>query len=198
MSRRWNDSDLVDALLERLTHRGLRPGETATGAIAAGDLELEVTIKVRRMVAADQQAAYREFALAEIERPDRMSVRCCRRVTRRGAFSYETDCSKRVVAAVLLRPWSTEQTPSVHLVCTAHRESHGFKPEAVVAIVDFPPARLDAAKRKADARCEKWRAEERAKERGAEGVVELFESVRRWSIPVDELAIARRQLGGRR
>lgn len=135
---------LVDTLAAAFGGR-LEAGAEFGGELIAGDLVVEVSVRVRRRVTRDDARAHREGALAFLRGHAGRVKHCgCWLKGRRSG-----QCQGRVVAAVVCSGTSGEKT-SYTFICGRHRESHGIDARHILAVVvldesDLAPIRKQAA-----------------------------------------------------
>lgn len=167
-------SQLLRALTTWAGHH-LTPGLERKTTFVDGELELELTLKVRRHAPHEAIAKYRAAALELLGGEQHWLVRHCRCTTQRKAlFSrYKAECRGAVVAAVAYRGFLTEQ-PQFLFVCSRHRERHGLEAKALLAVVELPARELAELRKRSDVEKAKWdakhRAEDEARERGEKAV----------------------------
>jgi hypothetical protein len=161
-------SQLLRALTTWAGH--LTPGLERKTTFVDGELELELTLRVRRHAPHESILNYRAAALEQLGGEQHWLVRHCGCTTqRKGYFSrHKADCRGAVVAAVVFRGFLTEQ-PRFLFVCSRHRERHGVEAKTVLAVVELPARELAELRRRSDVEKAKWdakcRAEDEARER---------------------------------
>lgn len=155
--------DLVLALTTACGGR-LLVGDERTLTLRSGELEVEVTVTVRRHNPPAEATALRDQALQALRERTYLLRRCSCSVTRKSPMGgrYEADCSGRVVAVVVYqRPWSTG--PQFAFVCGRHREAHRIERKDVLAVVNLAETLLAPIRAQAEvdhaARVEKHRQE---------------------------------------
>lgn len=165
--------DLV-TLVAELAQRGhifsLAPGAAfnAELPLEGGELVAEVYVKIRRRVARDKEAAYREAALAYLREHPSITLSACRAsTTTRSPWSTSSykDCSKPIGFAIAREGTCTidaagklddarPQPLRFRFVCAAHREIEGKDTLAVVSLPkgDIAKIRKEAERRDAERR----------------------------------------------
>lgn len=153
---------LEDAFMVRIV-----PGDYVR-KVTAGELEIELTVKVRNRIGSDKAAEYQEGALAALrERPGLVRHCGCSTAPKPGSFIRSRgDCRGRVVAAVAYRRLTGDI--GYLFICGRHRDSHGMAARDILGTVELTDAML-APIRKADAERQaafekQWREEEAQRE----------------------------------
>lgn len=182
-----SDLDLADALLERLRGR-LSPGEWS-GMLEAGDLVLDVQVRVRRRVGYTDAAGHISRALARLEALPFHSGRCGAALARRRGF-FGSHCTRPIAVVVVDRDYRGAER--LTFACQRHGAQQQAEP-GVVAVLALPRARLRALRAEHERRSAARDAWEQAVELGAEGVVAFIRAVRG-----DDNELARRRAMARR
>lgn len=133
-----------------------RPGAHYAGTIPAGDLEITITVRVKRHAPPDTIDRYRKEALETLAQKPTLVRQCNSYITRRGSFGGGgSRCRNPVSATIAYKPITTE-TVAFLFVCSSHREHHHLHPETVLATVELATSSLAEAKRKDAAAQEEW------------------------------------------
>jgi len=167
-----------DALLRELEVWAgrLSPGLERRGTIFDQDVEVEISVRVRHRAAPDAIAQYRGAALDRLKQRPYLVRHCgCGVKPRHSWVKYKSDCTGRVVAAVVYQGWNDPlSSPYTSgsgflFICGRHRETHGVDPKVILAVVELPPSLLaplhEAAKTRQAEQDRKYREEEEARER---------------------------------
>lgn len=173
----------IDAALEVIAaafNRSIQPGEiTGTLVDQGGDLEVEVTLRVKRRVTMGQGARIRARAMAMLA-IEPWRDRCPKTVKNRGPFaiSKHKGCSNKVAAVIVCRGYEDEVGPlrpgehrrmlpseRLHFVCSHHAEASG--PD-VIAVVTLEKTHLRTLRAKRQRESDEHAARERQKERELE------------------------------
>ena len=148
-----DDTRLVEALVSRLSSRGLVPGE-ASGRLEAGDMVIEVEIKIRHAVDRDAAAAYRARAVEVLRaEPSRAARPCGCDTAKKSRWSQRpASCAKSVSVCVVVRHgWKPNEDPALRFVCAAHAD-HVAAAADVLASFPLPKLVLDECRREVDRR----------------------------------------------
>jgi hypothetical protein len=166
-TRRGTQGERLLAALEDAFMVRFVPGDSVH-KVRAGDLEIELAIKVRRRMDQAKAADHQQGALAVLHERPGLVRRCgCSTAPKPGSFmKSRRDCKGRVVAAVVYQRLVSEV--GYLFICGRHRDSHGVAACDVLGVVELTEPMLAAA-RKADAIKQaewekKWREEEAERE----------------------------------
>jgi hypothetical protein len=130
-------------------------GDHRHGVLSTEDLDVEVTVRVRRRVSSDDARRYRDDVLAHLRQRPGLVRHCGCQVIARSQWlgKKQRDCAGSVVAAIVYRPGS-RMTPATSsfvsaagdlaflFVCSAHRTNHGIDASHVLATIELPPSSL--------------------------------------------------------
>lgn len=157
------------AALEAYHQRGLRVGDEFRDVIYAGDLEVEIAVRVRARQPGAVIVEQRAAALAYLGQHLQEAQGCAVYTKPRGPFGHfgsGKQCKAKITAAVVyLDP--PPDAPSYHFVCGRHREKHGIDPRRVLAVVELPYSTVEQMRQRAAVELERQRIERAAREHAA-------------------------------
>jgi hypothetical protein len=142
---------VVDELASQL--RGsLTPGASFEGTLTVDDMDVEITVRVRRAVSRDQAVVHRDAAF-ELLSTEGWRDRCAASVRDRSPWRSvkgTTQCSKPVTSVVAFKAY--DGTIAYSFRCSCHVDDHGRDARSVFATVVLSPPALKVirARRKAD------------------------------------------------
>lgn len=189
MTKRVLEVDRALDVIAQHLRGSLSPGKEFSGVIAPyeGDVEVEITVRVRNRVSLTKTAKYREYAMLRWQL-DRSHDHCWHSVKNRSPWSRggTTTCSGKVTSAVVHRTHSCfvegPMRPGEHrgliegrfyeFVCSHHADQNG--PD-VIAVVKLDKTALDHQRRKRRAHDDERQARERAEERALEAEVRALD-----------------------
>lgn len=148
-------------LLERCKGGRLEVGDYE-GAIDLDDLVIEVSVKVRRRVAAGEALRLQREALEVARREPWLAARCCGYTTRprrSSPWNKHPGCTRRPTAAIVTsdprgaRRDATLSAVGFHFACASHHEIYAGR-----TVVQLPRKEMDAIRRDYEARLARRRA----------------------------------------
>lgn len=140
---------VVDGLADQL--RGaLTPGASFEGVLTVDDLDVEITVRVRRAVSREQAVNHRDAAL-ELLSTEGWRDRCAAYVKDRSpwrSIKGTTQCSKPVTTVVAFKAY--DGTVAYSFRCSCHVDDHGRDARSVLATVSLsqPALKVTRAKRR--------------------------------------------------
>jgi hypothetical protein len=174
MAPRESATKAYQRLLQELAAwqgRSLEPGDDRRGVIVTGELEVELSVRVRRRVLPETAQDYRAAALKRLEEKPYLVRHCGCHVMAKSSWGgrRQRDCKGRVTAVVVYRPAGSPSGVEFVFVCSKHREAHGVDATRVLGLVELPPPALADTIRRADAqqaqRDAEYRVEQEQRER---------------------------------
>lgn len=140
-------AELAEMLASTL--RGsLLPGSTWTGHLGHDDVVLEVSVVVRRRVAATDAQRWLADALAHFRLAPTRVLRCECRVNRDvKGWKGGGQCKSKGTAVLVLAGWREGSAPTFTTICGRHREGHGYRLAGVLATLDLPVYELERLRR---------------------------------------------------